>query len=304
MKFASFLTRRGRATYGLLYGDRLIDLGAIYPQHATLKDYIASREFKTISVPKKREEHDLSAIRFLPVIPNPGKIICVGLNYRDDVQEPASLDSDKPTIFIRTLNSQTAHLDALIKPSASDCFDYEGEVAIIIRKPGRHIAESEAMNYVAGYSCYNDGSIRDWQRHSHQWTAGKNFDHTGSFGPWLATRDVVSDRAATFLTTRVNGKQVQRTSLAQMIFSFEQLVAYISAFTTLETGDVIVTGTPSGVGDQHTPPFYLFPGDEVEVEVDGVGLLANTVQAEACYGAAAGPGVRATFISKLMRSSR
>ena len=280
MKFASYLTPEGRATYGLLFGDRLIDLGALHPQYPTLKDYIGSREFASANVPKKRNEHDVSAVTFLPVIPNPGKIICVGLNYKDHVQETGRSDSEKPALFLRTISSQTAHRGAFVKPKDSERFDYEGEVAIIIGKPGRRISQADAMRHVAGYACYNDGSVRDWQRHTHQWTAGKNFDQTGSFGPWLATADTVTDRAATFLTTRVNGQQVQRASLAQMIFSIEELIAYISTFTRLETGDVIVTGTPGGVGDRREPPLYLFPGDRVEVEIDGVGVLENVVRTE------------------------
>jgi 2-keto-4-pentenoate hydratase/2-oxohepta-3-ene-1,7-dioic acid hydratase in catechol pathway len=278
MKFASFLTPDGRATYGLLYGDRLIDLGALYPQFATLKDYIASKEFASASVPKKRSEHEVSAVTFLPVIPNPGKIICVGLNYKDHIQETGRSDSEKPALFIRTTISQTSHRAPLMKPKGSDRLDYEGELALIIGKPGKHIAAGDALNHMAGYACYNDGSVRDWQRHTHQWTAGKNFDGTGSFGPWLATTDAIKDRSHTWLTTRVNGQTVQRASLAHMIFSIEDLIVYISAFTNLETGDVIVTGTPGGVGDRRSPPLYLFPGDTVEVEIDGVGVLENTVQ--------------------------
>ena len=281
MKFASYLTPEGRATYGLLFGDRLIDLGSLYPQLPTLKDYIASHEFCSANLPKKRIEHDVSTISFLPVIPNPGKIICVGLNYKDHIQETGRTDSEKPALFLRTISSQTHHLGPLMKPACSERFDYEGEVALVIGKPGRHIPQAMAMSHVAGYACYNDGSVRDWQRHTHQWTAGKNFDLAGSFGPWLATADAVSDRAETFLTTRVNGQPVQRASLAQMIFSIEELIAYISTFTCLETGDVIVTGTPGGVGDRRTPPLYLFPGDRVEVEIDGVGLLENIVRLEA-----------------------
>ena len=278
MKFASFLTPEGRATYGLLFGDRLIDLGALHPQFATLKAYIGSREFASANIPKKRSEYEVSSVTFLPVIPDPGKIVCVGLNYKDHIHETGRSDSDKPALFIRTNISQTAHRAPLMKPKGSELFDYEGELALIIGKAGKHIAASDALAHVAGYACYNDGSVRDWQRHTHQWTAGKNFDATGAFGPWLATPDAIKDRSQTWLTTRVNGQQVQRASLAHMIFSIEDLIVYISAFTTLETGDVIVTVTPGGVGDRRKPPLYLFPGDKVDVEIDGIGLLENTVQ--------------------------
>lgn len=277
MKYASFKTPDGRATYGFVEGDRVIDLGASRPNAPTLKDFIATSEFgKSVS----GAEYAFAGVKLLPVIPNPGKIICVGLNYQDHVKEMNRPDSEKPVLFMRSANSQIAHGDPLVRAQVTGKLDYEGELAIIIGKPGRYISKADALSHVAGCTCYNDGTARDWQRHTHHWTPGKNFDGTGAFGPWMVTADAIADRAATFLTTRVNGEQMQRASLAQMIFSIEDLIAYISAYTTLETGDVIVTGTPGGVGDKRVPPSYLVEGDRVEVEIDGVGRLENTVMQE------------------------
>ena len=277
MKYASFKTPDGRSSYGAVEGDSVIDLGASHPQLLTLKDFIGSDELGAApSGPRLK----LAEIRLLPVIPNPGKIICVGLNYQDHVQEMNRPDSEKPVLFMRSANSQIAHGEPLVRAKVTEKLDYEGELAVIIGKPGRYIPKGEALSHVAGYACYNDGTARDWQRHTHHWTPGKNFDGTGAFGPWMMTSDAIKDRSATYLTTRVNGLQVQRASLAQMIFSIEDLIEYISGYTSLETGDVIVTGTPGGVGDKRKPPAYLNAGDKVEVEIDGVGLLENTVMQE------------------------
>jgi 2-keto-4-pentenoate hydratase/2-oxohepta-3-ene-1,7-dioic acid hydratase in catechol pathway len=278
MKYASFKTPDGRATYGIVEGARVVDLGAAHPNAPTLKDFIATADFGNAL---SGAEHELNSVKLLPVIPNPGKIICVGLNYQDHVKEMNRPDSEKPVLFMRSANSQIAHGDPLVRARVTEKLDYEGELAVIIGKPGRYISKDEALSHVAGYACYNDGTARDWQRHTHHWTPGKNFDGTGAFGPWMVTADTIKDRAATFLTTRVNGQQVQRASLAQMIFSIEELIEYISGYTTLETGDVIVTGTPGGVGDKRKPPLYLSAGDKVDVEIDGVGLLQNTVVQEA-----------------------
>lgn len=278
MRYASFKTPDGRAAYGIVDNDSVVDLSAARPGLPTLKDFIGSAEYgRPLTGPSYR----IDSVRLLPVIPNPGKIICVGLNYQDHVKEMNRPDSEKPVLFMRSANSQIAHGDHLIRARVTEKLDYEGELAVVIGAPGRYISQAEALSHVAGYACYNDGTARDWQRHTHHWTPGKNFDGTGAFGPYLVTPDAIADRAATFLSTRVNGQQMQRASLAHMIFSIEDLIEYISGYTTLETGDVIVTGTPGGVGDKRNPPLYLAEGDEVEVEIDGVGLLRNRVTREA-----------------------
>ena len=275
MKYASYKTADGNASYGIVDGDRVIDLGASRPQLPTLKDFIASSEFGKAATGAELKYAD---VKLLPVIPNPGKIICVGLNYQDHVKEMNRPDSEKPVLFMRGANSQMAHGDPLVRAKVTEKLDYEGELALIIGKPGRYIPKADALKHIAGYACYNDGTMRDWQRHTHHWTPGKNFDNSGAFGPWMVTE--LGDRATSFLTTRVNGQLMQRASLAQMIFSIEELVEYISGFTTLQSGDVIVTGTPGGVGDKRNPPRYLVAGDKVEVEIDSVGLLQNTVVQE------------------------
>ncbi|RZN31439.1 fumarylacetoacetate hydrolase family protein [Bradyrhizobium sp. Leo121] len=281
MKLMSFRNKKGGSTYGVVDGDRVIDLGAAFRDLPDLKSFLGSNKFANREVPRGAPVYLLSEATYLPVIQHPGKIICVGLNYREHVQETGRTDSEYPALFLRTSVSQIAHKQALIKPKQSDQFDYEGELALVIGKPGRHIAHQSALDHVAGYACYNDGSVRDWQRHTHQWTPGKNFDGTGGFGPWMVTPDEIGERSATFLVTRVNDLEVQRASLAQMIFSIEDLITYISGFTQLEVGDVIVTGTPGGVGDRRNPKLYLKPGDRVTVEIDGIGLLENSVVAEA-----------------------
>ena len=281
MKLASFVTPAGKATYGLVEGDRVIDLGADRPQAPTLKAFLGTDEFKSGKVAAKGQDYALSAIKLLPVIPDPGKIVCVGLNYSEHIKETGRSDSEFPVLFLRTATSQCAHGEPLLKTSHSDCLDYEGELALVIGKGGRNIKREDALKHVAGYSCYNDATIRDYQRHTHQYTPGKNFDKTGAFGPYLVSPDAITDRKTTTLITRLNGQEVQKAVLAQMIFSIEDIIEYVSRFTTLETGDVLVTGTPGGVGDRRKPPLYMKAGDVVEVEITGVGLLQNKIANEA-----------------------
>ena len=281
MKLASFKASNGTSTYGLVNGDQVIDLGAERPNAPSLQAFIDTDEFRSGKIAQKGPSYALSQVTLEPLIPNPGKIICVGLNYSEHIKETGRSDSEFPVLFLRTASSQVAHGHPLVKPKNSDRFDYEGELALVIGKRGRHISEKDAMSYVAGYSCYNDGSVRDFQRHTHQYTPGKNFDQTGGFGPYLVGPDAIVDRKQTFLITRVNGQEVQKAALAQMVFSIEEIISYVSSYTTLEPGDVIVTGTPGGVGDRRTPPLYLHAGDKVTVEVTGVGILENGVVDEA-----------------------
>jgi 2-keto-4-pentenoate hydratase/2-oxohepta-3-ene-1,7-dioic acid hydratase in catechol pathway len=276
MEWMSFKTGQGKASYGIRKRDRVVDIGAIRPGLPTLKDFLASEEFRAASA-IEGPEHALSEVSFLPVIPNPGKIVCIGRNYREHIAEGGQAAPEYPVMFLRLPSSQVGHREALVKPRVSDRFDYEGELAVIIGKGGRHISEKDALRHVVGFACYNEGSIRDWQRHTQQATPGKNFDASGSFGPWMTTEDILKDRSSIRVTTRVNGKRVQNAHLGQMIFSIEQQIAYVSTFTALEVGDVFVTGTPGGVGDFMTPPKYLVAGDRVEIEITGIGILENTV---------------------------
>jgi 2-keto-4-pentenoate hydratase/2-oxohepta-3-ene-1,7-dioic acid hydratase in catechol pathway len=214
---------------------------------------------------------------FLPPIADPAKILCVGLNYAKHQAETGRPDVDHPTIFTRFADSQVGHLQPMIKPDQSIRFDYEAELAVVIGQGGRFITEDDALSHVAGYACYNDGSIRDWQRHTSQFTPGKNFPGTGAFGPYLVTPDEVGDYRKLPIESRLNGEVMQKATLADLIFPIPRLLSYISEFTPLSSGDVIVTGTPGGVGDRREPPVYMRPGDVIEVDIGIVGTLVNPV---------------------------
>lgn len=187
---------------------------------------------------------------------------------------------EHPTIFARFANTQTGHGTDIVRPRVSTELDFEGELAVIIGKAGRYIARERAFDHIFGYACYNDASVRDWQYHTHQFTPGKNFPRTGSFGPWLVTSDEFQDITARGITTRLNGETVQQAKLGEMIFDIPTLVEYCSSFNQLEPGDVIVTGTPGGVGVKRTPPLWMKSGDVVEVEIDGIGVLRNGIADE------------------------
>jgi len=277
MKFATFSVS-GAPTWGIIEGEMALDLGDRFPD---LKACIAAGALHDLADHATRaDRHSLADITWLPVIPNPEKILCVGLNYEMHRQETGRDVVAHPTIFARFANSQTGHLAPLVRPHVSTELDFEGELAIIIGKPGRYIEPETAFAHVAGYACYNDGSVRDWQRHSHQFTPGKNFPGTGAFGPWMVTPDDIGDIETLRLQTRVNGAVVQEARLGQMIFDIPRIIAYCSAFTRLEPGDVIATGTPGGVGAKRKPPLWLTQGDVVEVEIDEIGLLRNMVADE------------------------
>ena len=219
-------------------------------------------------------------VQWRPVIPNPDKILCVGLNFLEHIREVGKKVEDYPLIFIRFSSSQVGHLQPIIRPRASDHLDFEGELAVIIGKAGRHIAKENAHLHVAGYSIYNDASVRDWQRHTTQYTPGKNFPSTGAFGPWLVTADEIPDPTTLHLTTRLNGNVVQDSGLNDFRFSIPEIIAYASTFTQLVPGDIIITGTPKGVGAARTPPLWLRPGDWIEVEITKIGKLSNPVEQE------------------------
>ncbi|EYS84181.1 5-carboxymethyl-2-hydroxymuconate isomerase [Cupriavidus sp. SK-4] len=219
-----------------------------------------------------------------PVVTDPHAIWCLARNYKAHADEIGVEAPTRPMIFHRVAASQVGHLGPLVRPVVSEKFDYEGELAVVIGRGGRHIAREAALDHVAGYACYNDGSVRDWQRHSSQIGAGKNFAGTGAFGPWLVTPDEAGDIGANTMVTRLNGVEVQSTPLSEMIFGVEELVAYFSTICPLVPGDVIVTGTPGGVGLFQDPPRFLRAGDVVEVEISNIGILRNTVQEETLAG--------------------
>ena len=279
MKLASFCIE-DRPTFGVLIDGGLLDLGARLPDlQGGLRGLLESPEFERLParLANSRPDVAIDDVRFLPLIPNPDKVLCVGINYVPHVQETGRDLPEKPVIFCRFSGSQTGHEQPLIRPRVSSKFDYEGELAVVIGRRARHVSTENAMEVIAGYTCFNDGSVRDWQRHSPQFTPGKNFARSGSMGPWLVTRDEVSDPSALSLETRVNGEIRQSASLADLIFSIPELIAYCSTFAELLPGDVIATGTPGGVGFARTPPVWLNQGDIVEVDIPGIGLLRNVV---------------------------
>jgi 2-keto-4-pentenoate hydratase/2-oxohepta-3-ene-1,7-dioic acid hydratase in catechol pathway len=280
MKLVSFSTQDGTG-YGVVENDHVIDLSTRM-KYPSLRALIAADEVGEAArlASTLKPDYPLSGIRLLPPIPDPGKIICVGLNYHAHVAETGRKLTEKPALFNRFAESQIGHLAPMIKPIESDHLDYEGELAIVVGKPGRRIKEADAASHIAGYSCYNDGSVRDWQYHTTQFLPGKNFAGTGAFGPWLVTPDEIADPAKLRLTTRLNGTVMQTATIDMMITSIPAQIAYISTFIPLEAGDVIVTGTPGGVGSKRTPPLYMKEGDVIEVEIDQVGVLRNTVANE------------------------
>jgi 2-keto-4-pentenoate hydratase/2-oxohepta-3-ene-1,7-dioic acid hydratase in catechol pathway len=282
MKFASFKIN-GIASWGLVDGSEVVDLGAaLRDRFPDLKSAIAANALaEAARAAAKASRHPLAKITWLPVIPNPDKILCIGLNYETHRKETGRDEVANPTVFGRFANSQTGHLANIVRPRVSTDLDYEGELALIVGKPGRYIQRKDAFNHVAGYACYNEGSVRDYQRHTHQFTPGKNFPDTGAFGPWMVTPDEAGDLGPLRLQTRLNGEVVQDAIISQMIFDIPRQIEYCSSFTRLEPGDVIVTGTPGGVGSRRTPPLWMKPGDVVEVEIDRIGLLRNTIADEA-----------------------
>ena len=278
MRLATFKTAQG-VSYGAVTGNGIIDLKRFLGnQYPDLKALIADNGFlKAGAHLNESADYQESDVAFLPVIPNPDKIVCVGLNYQDHVVETGRDNTEQPAIFLRVADSQVGHKQPILRPRESKNLDFEAEIAVIIGKPGRRISQKDAWGHIAGYSCYNDGSVRDWQRHTVQWTAGKNFACTGAFGPWMVTADEIPPDTQMTLSCRLNGERMQHATTEQMIFKIPKIIEYVSAWTTLLPGDVLVTGTPGGVGARRTPPLWMKPGDKVEIEIDKVGILENIV---------------------------
>ncbi|VVE29405.1 Ureidoglycolate lyase [Pandoraea cepalis] len=283
MKLVSFSTSQG-PSFGVVRDDVIFDLGKrLDGRFADLKALIAADAFREAAqaIEGAQADYALADVTLLPVIPNPEQIFCVGLNYAEHVKETHREVTEQPVIFMRLPASQVGHAQPMLRPPESQQFDYEGEIAVIIGHGGRRIAEADAWQHIAGYACYNDGSVRDWQRHTTQWGPGKNFYRTGAFGPWMVTRDEIAPNALMTLVTRLNGQEVQRATTEMLIHGIAKQIAYLSTFTPLFAGDVIVTGTPGGVGAKRNPPLFMKPGDVVEVEVDRIGVLRNSIADEA-----------------------
>jgi len=282
MKLISY-QYNGHDSYGAVVGDRVIDLREIFGTRAAdLKSFIAADLTAQASaqLAAAKATLPLAEVKLLPVIPNPDKIVCVGLNYGEHIRETGREVTEKPVLFLRVPGSQLAHGEDIVRPRSSERLDYEGEIAVIIGKGGRHISEADSWSHIAGYSCYNDGTVRDWQVHTSQWTPGKNFWRTGGFGPWMVTADEIAPDQKMTLVTRLNGQEMQRASTDMMVHGIPRQIAYISAFVPLEPGDVIVTGTPGGVGNKRTPQVFMKPGDTCEIEVDAIGVLRNGIRDE------------------------
>ena len=286
-KIATWRAPGGALSYGLVTGDRIVDLGRKFASRwPTLREAIAENGLATLIEAGATGTADcaLADVALLPPIPAPEKIICIGVNYPDRNEEykDGQAAPKYPSMFIRFPRSFVGHGAPLVRPKASPQLDYEGEVVLVVGKAGRHIAEKDALSHIAALSLCNEGTIRDWVRHAKfNVTQGKNFDSTGSLGPWLTPYEDESQIADIRLTTRVNGELRQDDRTSRMIFGFRYLIAYISTFTTLVPGDVIVTGTPTGAGARFDPPRFLAPGDVIEVAAEGIGTLVNGVVDEA-----------------------
>ncbi len=280
MGFISFEVA-GRQSYGLWQdeGQWLEVPAAFRTRFADLKAVISAGQLDEMAQATRQAGGVVTAGqgRLLPVIPNPGKVICVGLNYKTHVAETKRPDSEYPSLFLRFADSLAAHGDLVDRPAFSTRFDWEGELTFVIGSGGRHIPKEQAFEHIAGYCCFNDVSVRDWQKHTHQFTPGKNFPGTGPLGPFLVAREAVPDVAQLALETRLNGQVMQSASVSDLIFDIPTIVAYVSRFTPLSPGDVIATGTPGGVGDRRDPPLYMKEGDTVEVEITGLGVLRNRI---------------------------
>ena len=279
MKLASYAVE-GRPTWGAVIGDGLLDLASRHG--ATLRAAIAAGALPDIAkeIAGARPQRAQSSVVFLPTITDADKIICIGRNYKAHVAESGGKPLEFPSVFIRLAASQVGHGQPIRLSRLSSDYDYEGELALVIGKRGRHIPRESALSHIAGYACFNEACYRDFQ-FKHSLTVGKNFAQSGAFGPWMITADEIPDPSALELTTRLNGVQVQHASVGELIFDVPHLISYLSGITELVPGDVIVTGTPEGVGFARTPPLWLKAGDEVEVEISRIGVLRNKVEREA-----------------------
>ncbi len=278
MKLISF-RHQDKDSYGIVSGDGIVDTGArLGARLPTLKTALADLA-SLRALENATADLALAEVEFLQPVTDPGRITCVGLNYKKHIEEMASDLPTQPSLFARFPHCQVAHLQPMVRPKASDNYDFEGELAFVIAKGGRHIPAEQALDHVAGYACFNDGSLRDFQFQGSV-LAGKNFWHSGAFGPWLVTADELPDPGAMTLTTRLNGVEMQQSTTDDLLFSVADLIAYISQIWPLETGDVISTGTPSGVIAGREPKIWMQPGDTIEVEISGIGSLENTIVAE------------------------
>src|SRR6266566_2188594 len=275
MKLASYIAD-GKACFGVVTGDGVLTLNQRLGA-ASLRDALAAGALADMrkAAEAAKPDHGLGDIQWLPAIPNPEKILCAGINYRSHAAETGRELPKQPSMFIRLANTLTGHDGEMIRPAVSQSFDFEGELAVVIARGGRHIPVERALDHVAGYTCFVDGSVRDYQKFSV--TSGKNFPATGPLGPWIVTTDEIADPTRLTLVTRLNGQEVQKSSTDLLIHSVPQIIAFCSDFTPLAAGDVIATGTPEGVGHRRNPPLWMKAGDVLEVEISGIGTLRSRV---------------------------
>ena len=275
MKLLSFVAG-GRECFGAVSGDGVVTLNDKIGQ-PDLRSALAAGAMEAMrqAAQNAKPDHKLGDIKFLPLISAPHKILCAGVNYRAHAAEVGRELPKQPSMFIRFADTLVGHGGQMIRPKASDNFDFEGELALVIGKAGRHIKTEQALDHVAGYTCFVDGSVRDYQKFSV--TSGKNFPGTGPLGPWLVTTDEIPDPSELTLTTRLNDTQVQHATTDQLIYAIPQIIAFCSDFTALSPGDVIATGTPEGVGHGRKPPLWMKAGDTLEVEISSIGTLRTRI---------------------------
>jgi 2-keto-4-pentenoate hydratase/2-oxohepta-3-ene-1,7-dioic acid hydratase in catechol pathway len=276
---------QGRAHVGAVTDNGIADIGARLGVGSIRELLERDLLGRARELANQAADHALTAVTFLPVIPDPHHIYCVGVNYADHLREVQAAGVSRvapkqPSLFIRFPDTLVAHDAPMLIPKVSDDFDYEAELAVIIGKGGRYIDEGRALDHVAGYSCFNDGSVRDWQFHTTQVTPGKNFAATGGFGPWLVTVDEIPDPHSLEIKLTLNGKMLQHGNTNDLIFNIPKIISYVSTFVPLRPGDVIATGTPAGVGFSRKPPIFMKAGDVCEVSIEKIGVLRNPVAKE------------------------
>jgi len=280
MRLMSF-KKSGRESFGLAVGAGVVDAGRRLQGTGTLRDALLADSLPALRrLANEKPDFALDEVEFLPPVADACKLLCIGINYVPHMKEMGRERPEYPVVFVRFADSIVGHGQPMLRPLDSVQFDYEGELAVVIGRRARRVTRAAALDYVAGYACFNDGSVRDYQRHSQQFTPGKNFHASGSFGPWLVTTDEVPDPSKLRLTTRLNGQVVQDESVGELCFDVAQLIEYCSKWAELQPGDVIVTGTPGGVGAGRKPPLWMKAGDTVEVEITSLGVLRNSIADE------------------------
>ena len=280
MKLASYIAN-GKPAFGVVVGDGVVTMNdKLGGRYATLREVIAAGAIDELRKASQGAQPDqkLAGLKWLPTIPNPEKIMCVGINYKSHAAEHGAEVPKAPNIFLRFVNTLVPHEGDMIRPKVSTNFDFEGELALVIGKGGRHIKQADALSHIAGYTCFCDATVRDFTKYS--LAASKNFIGSGPLGPWIVTADEIPDPTRLTLTTRLNGQEMQKSGTDMLIHDIPRIIEFCSMFTPLTPGDIIATGTPDGIGAKRNPPVWMKAGDVLEVEVTGVGTLRNKIADE------------------------